>query len=312
MQLSPEQIVKALLNETFRSRRFVVVVFILVNAALLILGAQWPKTYTAAVGILVDERTILQPLMQGAAVATDAMERSKNAREVILGRKIMDTILEEGGWLKSSPTPSERELIVEGIKKRTLITTTGKNILRIEYQDTDPARAFHVVEKFAELFIQESTSAKATESRAAFDFIDKQTREYEDKINRTEQELGKLRSANVEMRVGETELQGRLNDLYKRIEAAMQELREAEAKGALLERQAPGEAESTEAILIEGQFRARIADLQSKLDNLRLSYHDTHPDIVQLKEQIQVLTDRINTTRERREHTKRAGRTDPG
>src|SRR5262249_3747927 len=132
MQLSPEQIVKALLNETFRSRRFVVVVFILVNAALLILGAQWPKTYTAAVGILVHETTILQPLMQSAAAPTDAMERSKTPRQAIFGRKPMDTILQERASHECSPTPSEREPIVEAIKKRTLITTTGKNSLRIE------------------------------------------------------------------------------------------------------------------------------------------------------------------------------------
>ena len=91
----------------------------------------------------------------------------------------------------------------------------------------------------------------------------------------------------------------------------MQELREAEVKGASLERQVSGEAESTEAILVEGQFRARIADLQSKLDTLRLSYHDTHPDIIQVKEQIQVLTDRISAARTRREQTKRSARAEP-
>jgi protein tyrosine kinase modulator len=311
MQLSPEQIAKALLNEAFHSRRLVVAMFVVVNAVMLAVGLLWPKTFTASAGILVDERSILQPLMQGAAVATDAMDRSKNAREVMFGRKIMDIILEEGGWLKSTPSAAERDLIIDGIKKRTIISTAGKNILRIEYQDTDPARAFHVTEKLAELFIQESITAKASESRAAFDFIDRQTREYEDKLTRTEQELGRLRSANVEIRVGENELTARLNDLYKRIEAAMQELREAEVKGASLERQVSGEAESTEAILVEGQFRARIADLQSKLDNLRLSYHDTHPDIIQLKEQIQVLTDRISAARTRREQTKRSGRAEP-
>jgi len=307
----PEQIAKTLITELFHSRRLVVAIFVIVNAAMLAAGLLWPKGYTASTSILVDERTIIQPLMQGAAVATDALDRSKNAREVIFGRKIMDLVLEYGGWLKAGPSVEERELIIEGIKKRTVISTVGKNILRIEYQDAEPERASQVTEKFAELFMQASIAAKAAESSAAFDFIEKQTQEYQDKLTRTEEELKELRSSTLDVRAGEGEVTTRLNDLYKRIDAAMQELREAEVKGASLERQVSGEAESTAAISREGQYRTRIAELQSKLDTLRLSYRDTHPDVVQVKQQIQDLTEGINAERARREQLKGSGRSEP-
>src|SRR5712692_3202837 len=196
MELHPEQIAKGLITESFNSRRMVVAIFVIVNAAMLTAGLLWPKGYTASTSILVDERTIIQPLMQGAAVATDALDRSRNAREVIFGRKIMDIALEHGGWLKTQPSVEERELLIEGIKKRTVISTVGKNILRIEYQDVDPMRALRVTEKFAELFMQESIAAKAAESGAAFAFIEKQTQEYQDKLASTEQELKELRSSS--------------------------------------------------------------------------------------------------------------------
>src|SRR5215467_13246095 len=138
MQLLPEQIAKALVNEAFYSRRAFVAIFVIVNAVMLPLGLMWPKLYTASTSILVDERTIIQPLMQGAAVATDALDRSRNAREVIFGRKIMDSVLEYGGWLAANPSVEDREQIIEGIKKRTTIGTVGKNILRIEYRDVNP------------------------------------------------------------------------------------------------------------------------------------------------------------------------------
>src|SRR5712691_7641780 len=311
MQLLPEQIARVLITELFHSRRMVVGIFVIVNAVTLTAGLLWPKGYTASTSILVDERTIIQPLMAGAAVATDALDRSKNAREVIFGRKIMDLVLEYGGWLKTQPSVEEREFIIEEIKKRTVISTVGKNILRIEYRDVDPERAFRVTGKFAELFMQESIAAKAAESGAAFAFIEKQTQEYQDKLTRTEEELKEWRSSTLDVRAGEGEVTTRLNDLYKRIDNTMQELREAEIKGASLERQVSGEAESTAAISREGQYRARIADLQSKLDTLRLSYRDTHPDIVQVKQQIQDLTDGINAQRLRREQTKGTGRPEP-
>jgi len=307
----PEQIAKALISESFHSRRLVVAIFVIVNAATLMGGWLWPRGYTASTSILVDERTIIQPLMAGAAVATDALDRSKNAREVIFGRRIMDLVLEYGGWLQTQPSVEEREFIIEEIKKRTVISTVGKNILRIEYRDVDPERAFRVTGKFAELFMQESIAAKAAESGAAFAFIEKQTQEYQDKLTRTEQELKELRSSTLDVRAGEGEVTTRLNDLYKRIDAAMQELREAEVKGASLERQVSGEAESTAAISREGQYRTRIAELQSKLDTLRLSYRDTHPDVVQAKQQIQDLTEGINAERARREQLKGSGRSEP-
>src|SRR3979411_3050180 len=104
----PEQIAKALISESFHSRRLVVAIFVIVNAATLMGGWLWPKGYTASTSILVDERTIIQPLMAGAAVATDALDRSKNAREVIFGRKIMDLVLEYGGGVEGK-TSEEKE-----------------------------------------------------------------------------------------------------------------------------------------------------------------------------------------------------------
>src|SRR5258707_10480018 len=161
MELHPEQIAKGLITESFHSRRLIVGIFVIVNAAMLTGGLLWPKAYTASTSILVDERTIIQPLMAGAAVATDALDRSRNAREVIFGRKIMDLVLENGGWLNTQPSVEEREFIIEEIKKRTVISTVGKNILRIEDRDVDPEPAFRVTGNFAELFMLESIARTA-------------------------------------------------------------------------------------------------------------------------------------------------------
>ena len=308
MQLLPEQIAKALVNESFHSRRMVVAIFVIVNLVLLVAGLLWPKSYTASTSILVDERTIIQPLMQGAAVATDALDRSKNAREIIFGRKIMDTVLEYGGWLNANPSVEERELLIETIKKQTSITPVGKNILKIEYKDFEPERAFRVTEKMAELFMQESITAKAAESRAAFAFIEQQTQEYQDKLTNTEKELKELRSSNLDAAVNEGQLTTKLNEIRSRIESTTQELREAEVREGSLERQVSGEAESTTDMFRETQYQTRIGELESKLDTLRLSYLDSHPDIIQVKQQIQSLTDNLKAERARREQATRSGK----
>ena len=79
-------------------------------------------------------------------------------------------------------------------------------------------------------------------------------------------------------------------------------------KHASLERQVNGEAEVTVLATREAQFRARIAELQAKLDTLRLTFLDTHPDIVQLKHQIQDLRAEAGAQRERRDSAKPSDR----
>jgi len=299
MQMYPEQIAKALVNESFNSRRFVVGAFVVVNVAMLIAGLLWPKGYTASTSIFIDDKNIIQPLMQGAAVATEVADRARNAREIIFGHKIMDRVLDHGGWMAKNPSPEELERIVAGIKKRTKISSVGKSIFKIEYRDDNPERTFRTTQKFAELFIQESIAAKAAESRAAFDFIEQQAQEYYQKLTKAELELKQLRSSNLDARAGsDAELSVRLKELQLLIARTTQELREAEIMRASLEQQAASEAERTAEFMREGQYRARMTELQSKLDTLRLSYLDTHPDIIHIKHQIENLNERIKAERE--------------
>jgi polysaccharide chain length determinant protein (PEP-CTERM system associated) len=311
MQMYPEQIVHALINESFHSRRLFVGLFVIVNIAMLAAGLLWPKSYVASTSIIMDEKNIIEPLMKGAAVPTEMADRNRNAREVILGGRVMNQVLERGGWLANRPA-LEREALIEQIKARTTITPVGRDVIKIDYRDSDQDRTLLVTKAFAELFIQEMVAEKESETRSAFDFIDKQAQEYQRKLMSTEEELRQLRSSSLDARPGsDIELSARLIALNTRIENTTLELREAEMKRASLERQVNGEAEVTVLATREGQFRARIAELQAKLDTLRLSFYDTHPDVVQLKNQIQDLRAEASAQRERREKAKPSERVEP-
>ena len=91
--LHPEQLFKALLSEAFYHRKAIVAVFVAVNLVMLSLGLLWPQAFSASTSILLEDKRVIQPLMQGAAVATDVADRGRLAREVIFGREIMNQIL---------------------------------------------------------------------------------------------------------------------------------------------------------------------------------------------------------------------------
>ena len=309
MKMLPEQQLKILINEAFDYRKAVVAVFILVNLVLLPVGLLWPKAYTASTTILVEDKRVIQPLMEGAAVATDASDRARLAREVIYGRKLMNQIMEEGGWLKSNPSLTEQDRIIDKMIKRTAVTNIGRDIIKIEYKDDDADRTYKTTQKIAELFISESLGAKAAESQSAYDFINKQAEEYHEKLIKAEEQLKEFRSANLDARPGsDADVGTRLNQLQQRIDQATQDVREASVRRIALEKQLSGEAEVANTLSREGQFRSRIAELQSRLETLRLSYHDSYPDVVQLKHQIEDLNQAIVEDQQRRTEAKASGR----
>lgn len=231
--------------------------------------------------------------MQGAAVQTEVIDRSSIAREIIYGRKIMLKVIEEMGLGSGADSPAEVEKLIEEIKRRTVVM--GKhNLITIEYTDNDPELAYKVTKNLANLFIAESHADKAKESSGAYEFIDQQAREYKEKLVNSEEQLKKFRSENIEARPGIVSDIGRRSaELTTRLEEVSQELSEARIRRSSLMRQLSGEAEAATNFSKSEQYRARIGELQSQLDTLRLSYHENYPDIVQLKAQIEDLRNAI-------------------
>ncbi|SRR5581483_1197536 len=310
MPILTEYLVKILINEAFRYRKAIVISFAVILATFTVVGTLWPKGYTVYTTIVVDERNIIQPLMQGTAVTTEVTDRARLARDIIYGRKIMNQILADAGWLESNPSPQEQEEIIKRISAKTTIANVGRNLIKVEYQDTDPERAFKTTTRIAELFIAESLAGKSAESLAAFGFIDKQVTEYHEKLTKAEEALKEFRSANLDAQPGsDADIATRLNNLQTRIEEATRDLRETEIKKMSLEKQLSGEAETASAVSRENQYRTRIAELQSQLETLRLSYHDTYPDVVRLRHQIEDLKQAIQVDQQQREQARASGRT---
>lgn len=308
MQIAVEKIVRNLLNEAVVHRKWMIGAFVTINMLFLAIGLVWPKSYIASTTILATEKNIIQPLMQGAAVATDAVDRAKLAREVIYGRKVMNQILQDAGWLADNPSPVEQERIIERLTKQTEISNVGQNIIKIQYKDDNAERAYRTTQRLADLFLQESSTTKSAESKAAFDFIDAQVQEYHAKLANAEEQLKIFRTDNIDSRPGTAaEIGTRISTLQNTLEQTLVALKEAKIKQISIEKQLSGEAESTVAFSREGQYRTRIAELQSQLDTLRLSYQENYPDVVRIKHQIDDLKENIVTERRNREAARSAG-----
>jgi len=293
--------VSLFINEVFWWRRLMIAVALSVISIALIVGAFWPKTYSSYATLIVDERKIFEPLLEGRAAATGAQSQAKVAREQVYSRQAISEVMFEGGWPVNKMSPIEVERLADMIKKRTEVSLIGDNLIKIEYQDSDPVRAQKIANKFALLLVTESTALKTEESQTAYSFIDKQVQEYHEKLKSSEQKMKEFRAENLEVGATQTAVSERIGRLQSDLDRSKLELREAQIQEQSIQQQLTGEAAVSGSMSREGQFHERIAELQRQLDTLRLSYQEDYPDIVRLKYQIQDMKQAIEAEVKRRQ-----------
>jgi polysaccharide chain length determinant protein (PEP-CTERM system associated) len=298
----------ALISEARKRRVGLGVMFTVIALVALVAGMLWPKKYEASTTILAQESSIITPLMEGAASPTANKNRAGIARDVIFSRKVMENILATGGWTATHPTPIEQDRLIEGIKSRTLIQTTHDNLITITYSDSDPKRAFDVTRQFAQLFISESLASKQRESRDAYEFINSQVETYRKKLTDAEDKLKTYRDANADARPGsEADTSTRISQLRTQIESTRMYMMEKQSQEAALASQLNGESEVNAVQTTGGIYQTQLADLQSQLDTLRLTYTDEYPDVVRLRHQIQDVRQQLAQSDQLKQSAQRAG-----
>jgi len=281
------EVVPVMLRDGRRRMLPLAMLFCVIAVTALVVGLGWPKKYFTATTILVSEDNIIQKLMEGVAVTTGVSDRAMIAREVIFSRRVMQEVMEAGGWLANNPTPAERDRISDDIEGRTLIGLPRENLIRIQYWDTDPERAHRVTQHFGDLLMSESREAKLRESREAYEFIAEQVSEYQRKLVGAEQNLKAFREENDEARPGTAiDVTTRISELRRQIEIGRMQLMDLQSRQGSLVYQLGSESESFSVSSRSNQYLERIAGLQDQLDTLRLDYTDEHPDVVRVRHQI--------------------------
>lgn len=277
-------------EESRRRPVMLVGIFAAIALTALVLGMLLPKKYVATTTILVEESNIIGPLMEGRAVPTGVVNRATIAREVAFSRRVMNEILQVGGWMAAHPTPLQQDKLIEQITDRTQVTNPRENLIQIAYTDSEPRRTYEVTQRLADLVINESLATKEKESRDAYEFIDSQVSQYHRKLTEAESKLERYRSDNPDARPGvDTDVNTRIGELHRQIEAARMDLVDLRSQEGALNSQLSGESEISVVQTRAGQYRARLAELQSERDRLLLTYTEQHPDVIRVQHQIRDL-----------------------
>lgn len=288
MQTETEERIRVFYREAFARRKALVGGFIVISLAMLLVGMNWPQTYSSSTTILVENQNIIEPLTRAAGM-NSAADRAHNARELLFSRRMMMRVLEHGGYLEDDPTPREIEWMIQGLQGSTVVSAAGSNLVRITHQNEDPEQAYRNTKKLGELYIEAMRGAQYQESNTAYAFYDSQVERARQEVEATRARIEQLRTERPEARPGARErLDERLATLQSRVDAVESDLRQARTIEQSILEQLSGEVEGIESARAQ-QLRQRMIELEDQLDTLRLRYHDSYPDVVTLRAQIDEL-----------------------
>jgi polysaccharide chain length determinant protein, PEP-CTERM locus subfamily len=263
--------------------------------SVLLVSFNWPKFYVSTVVIEIDDQNILTPLLEGSAIATSIKNIARNAEQLIYSGNSMDKIMEVLNEETKFFSKKRKEELWDDIKGNALVKKYGRNILKISYRSKDPIRAQLIADNMSRIFISESVAEKRRESESAYSFIENQASEYHKKLLYAETALKEFRSNNLGADPGSSAVvNARILELQRSIEQSSLDINEAKIRMENIDAQLSGEVELAAHLTREGQLQERINTLQFKLDTLRMTYLDTYPDIIIIKDQILSLKHTMN------------------
>lgn len=277
-----DQIIKQVFREMASRKALMVAIFSISSLLILGLGFIWPSKYQSSTTIFVDEQNIIKPLVESITATSKLKDRAKIARELLQGRQILDKVALQEGFITNDTNPLKVDEVIKNLRQNILVKNVGSNLIQIVYTDNDPTVSFRVAKGFANVFIAETISTKKKDSREAYTFIDTQVKNYHDQLKESELRLKQFLANNVDG--SQADSSRRMTDVRAELQKTELELKQSYTIKQSLEDQLSREKrvisrESPE----EKLYKKQIEEFEKQLDTLRLSYLDTHPDIVSLK-----------------------------
>lgn len=248
-----------------------------------------PDKYEVTTRVYLDTQSMLTPVLRGLAVESDVTEQTAQLlRRTLLSRPNLEKIARETDLYLDAMSPEAFEGVLKGLEKNIRIIGGGRDqIYTISYQSRESHQATRVVEELLKLFVEGALGATRLDTTSTQRFIDEQIQEYELQLITAENRLKEFKRKNIGLMPSD----GRT--YFAQYSAAREELQrtqlaydEAIKRSEELNRQMAaleGELLSGSGATESGgvsQYDERIQSIETRLDDLRFQFTDSHPDII--------------------------------
>ena len=251
-----------------------------------------PNQYNARAVVNIDTSSIMKPLLKGLAVETDQTEELAIMARVLLSRDNLLTVIRETDMDLGADTPAEKERLVMGLAKSIYLKAPGKpkfgssasQIFEIGYESTSPELAYKVVSTLLNQLIENTLNTDRTGTVMAQEFLDKEIKEYEQRLNAAETRLADFKTKNAGFMPDEKGgYYGRIRKAEDDVEQTKSSLALAQQSYSQLRRQLSGE----DPVLGDARSSAKtLRKYREQLNDLLTRFTEDHPDVQALRARI--------------------------
>jgi protein tyrosine kinase modulator len=272
-----------------------------------------PNVYAASAMAYVDTRSVLQPLLQGLAVAPDVESELNLVRQALLSRPNLEKVARETDLDLRAKTPEDRERLISNLQAKIQVSAgragrsrrgSSDGLYTIEFQDKNRSKSLEVVQTLLTTFVNDTLGGQRSGQATAQRFLEEQIAEYERRLSESEQRLADFKRDNVgTMPNDKGDYFARLQTAMSSLQQAKQRLGLAQSRRAELARQLSGAdpyvfgfdtmGQSSAAMATgSGDVAVRIQDLERRIEELLVRYTEKHPEVIALRSQIEELKKR--------------------
>ena len=283
--------------------------FVAPLAACVLLGVialqVWPKKFLSRAAIAVQSPTLSGDLLRGVS-SMDPVERQRAIQQLLLSPTVLNRVIAEekinpskppdqvAAWLRDNLARNIEVPLPIGLNGRP-DPSRGIDLFYLGYTDGSPARAQHIANRVATVFVEENSKAQTERAENTADVLGKQLADSQTKLSDLETKLrtkkqayiGRLPDqvgANVQILNG---ARSQFDSVSIQIRAEQDHLNMVEGQIDAMRQGAGVEGMTSSAVAASQAAQKHVDDLQAQLASDRaLGFTDKHPDVIRLQEEI--------------------------
>ena len=160
-------------------------------------GLFLPKVYRAETVLLLEDPKIMNPLMQGMAVASPVEVRMRIVQEELLGWTSLSRLVHELGLDQGANSPEAFEALVKKLQKDVVVTMRGANLISLAYVNPSPELAQRALNTVTNIYVQRNVEAQTAEAQTAITFIESEMEVYKKKLEESERVLREFKELHA-------------------------------------------------------------------------------------------------------------------
>jgi len=290
-----------------RRKKQLIVPFFLVVAASIATAFLLPSVYRSTATILIEEQEIPADLVR-SAVTTFADQRIQSISKLVMTRKTLQRIIEEYNLYPEKRLTAPQEMLIADMRKDVTVETISASVIdprsgrpteatiafTLSFDYEVPELAQKIANELTSLFLSENISKRTQAAEGTTRFLTEEASRLNKKIKGLEEKLAYFKKKNLNQLPELAQMNQQLFEQIDRelitLDGQMRSVDERKfylgGQLAQIDPNAIGRSVDGERIL---SVRQRSILLKSNYASLLARYSATHPDVVRIASEMEVL-----------------------